>query len=256
MEYIHKIICGKALDVDKTARKVKIAISDMQSIDRDNDVFEPTAWDKSIKERGPSGANEVWHLIDHNKSLFYALSKFKELYTEGKRLIGISEYRDTFMWKSVAWPLYEAGDINQHSVGFRPIQRVKSQDKSHNIIKEADLLEGSAVLWGANPNTPALSVMKSAGLDLDLEMTEDEMYLKAMETLIQRIRNDKYHEDNKALLIIEILRFKERFNELAAKTATQPELKTTVPEAAPASLELSAEITSKLDTLTKLFTKN
>lgn len=253
-DYQKKTIIGQALDVDPKTRQVKIGISEMESVDRDNDVFDKSAWDKTIAERGPKGSQEVWHLLDHNKSFFYALSKFNELNTESIKgkpyLTGVSAYRDTFAWKEVAWPLYEAGDINQHSVGFRAVQKMPAPDKSHNIIKQAELWEGSAVLWGANPNTPTFQVMKSAGM-MEPDREEQELYLDSLNRLIKRIREDKYHEDNKALLIIEILRFKNKFEEIVAKQPTEPVLKTTQPDAT--DQRTAIEIVQKLSALEQLF---
>jgi hypothetical protein len=58
------------------------------------------------------------------------------------------------------YELYKAGHITEHSIGF---QTIKSQDKGQfNEITEIKLYEGSSVLWGANANTPTVSV-KSEG---------------------------------------------------------------------------------------------
>src|SRR5689334_17408068 len=110
-----KVFDLKTLDVDAKTKSVKIAIAELESVDRDNDIFSVTAFDKTIKERGPLGSKEIWHMADHGWTLTSALSKFKELYKEGKYIVGISEYRDTALWRDTVWPLYEAGDINQHS---------------------------------------------------------------------------------------------------------------------------------------------
>ncbi len=47
--------------------------------------------------------------------------------------------------------LYEAGLINQHSIGFSTLKSDVNQKTGVRTITELKLYEGSAVLWGANP---------------------------------------------------------------------------------------------------------
>lgn len=192
----HKVYDLKALDVDISKRRVKVAIAEMETIDRDGDVFDKSAFNKTIAERGPSGSNEIWHLVNHDRKLESSLGKFDKLYVDGKYLIGENYYRDMFLWKEVAWPLYESGDINQHSVGFTTVNEQKAAD--HNVITQAALWEGSAVLWGANPNTPSLDVVKSF-LEQKKESAAD-----YMTWVIKRLKEGKYSGENESLLINEL----------------------------------------------------
>lgn len=187
----------KALDVDETSRRVKVAIAETESVDRDNELIDPKAFNQTISRKGPKGTNEVWHLIDHNPSLETALGKFSELYMEGKHLVGVSEYKDSWLWREVAWPLYKSGDINQHSVGFRVIGN-KEKANGYDIIKEVELFEGSAVLWGANPNTPVLDIAKS------LYREKQESFNERVEWLCKNLREGKYDAEKQSLLILEI----------------------------------------------------
>lgn len=229
--YQSKIFNLKALDVDSSTKRVKVAISEMESVDRDGDVFDPSAWTKTIKEKGPSGTNEVWHLLDHTTKSFSALSKFSELFVEDRKLIGVSQYKNSFAWREVAWPLYEAKEITQHSVGFKTIKENKAGD--HNLITEAELYEGSAVLWGANPNTPTMQVVKSLmNHDDDMDITAAEK----IEQITKRIREGKFDEKAE-LLIIELKRLQYLFDtknitEIVhpKENTTQPEVKATEPE--------------------------
>lgn len=192
----------KALDVDEHTKRVKVAIAELESIDRDNDVFDPSAFDKTVKENGPKGTNEIWHLLDHSQKSFSALGKFSELGRDGKYIAGVSHYKDSFAWREVAWPLYEAGDITQHSVGFETVDEVKSKDDGPRIIKEVRLYEGSAVLWGANPNTPTMEVVKRLMNGEDDDMTAAEK----IDQIIRKIKNQKrgFTEEDNSLLIIEL----------------------------------------------------
>lgn len=222
--YERKIIESKTLDVDVKNRQVKVAFAEMQTIDRDREVFDKSSFNKSIRENGPQGTNEIWHLLDHEKNSFHALSKFKEVGIQGDYLYGVSQYKDSFAWREVAWPLYESGDITQHSIGFRTIEKEKSSDGSYTIIKQARIWEGSAVLWGANWNTPTLEIQKGIKSLFDDSEDELENVQNRFDRLIKRIREDKFSEENKSLLLIELMRLQK------IKTSTAQESKSTPQE--------------------------
>lgn len=213
--YQKKNITLKALDVDTSSRRVKVAISQMNSKDRDGDIIISTAFNKTIKEKGPQGANEIWHLMDHRATLSSALSKYSEIWTENDYLIGVSEYRNSFAWREIAWPAYEAGDITQHSIGFSIVDSVWQKDsgKDIRIIKEIALWEGSAVLWGANPNTPTLEVAKSLGI-----YTEDMEPGKRIEQMIKALKSDKFDAEAKELFIIELQQIYQDLKDLGETT--------------------------------------
>lgn len=232
-DLIKKTFDLKALDVDTKTKQVKIAISQLETVDRDKDVFDPSAYDKTIKENGPKGMNEIWHLLDHTPRSFSALSKFKELGREGKYITGVSHYKDSFAWREVAWPLYEAGDITQHSVGFEIVKAEPRDSKEVRVIKEVRLYEGSAVLWGAQPDTPTMQVVKGLmNLEDDSEITAAEK----IEQLIKRIYKGRFDEDQ-TLFIIELKRLQYLFDSKQVEkifepetTSTQDTTQTTEPE--------------------------
>jgi uncharacterized protein len=211
--YEKKYFNLKALDVDTQTRQVKVAIAQMEDIDRDGDVFAKSAFDRTIKAKGPQGANEIWHLLDHTSTSFSALSKFSELYVEGKYIVGISKYKDSFAWREVAWPLYESGDFSQHSVGFRT---VKSQDKDgFREILEVELWEGSAVLWGAQKDTPTQQVWKS------MTFEEKKVDIQSrMNRLVKFIQSNPDFEETKSLVTLEFKQIQQQLLEL--ENATQP----------------------------------
>lgn len=192
-----KVFDLKALDVDKPKGFVKIAFAQMETVDRDNDVFDANAFTKSISERGPNGSNEIWHLADHEKKLKASLGKFSNVYIEGKYLVGENTYRkDMWLWREVAWPLYEKGDITQHSIGFSIVNETKSGN--HNVIKEAAVFEGSCVLWGAQPDTPTMDVVKSFMEDKSVSATDYMAYV------LKNLQAGKYSGENESLLVLEL----------------------------------------------------
>jgi phage head maturation protease len=218
--YEKKYFNLKTLDVDKTTRSVKIAIAETETKDHDGDIIVPEAFKRTIKAKGPTGSNEIWHLLDHTPTSFSALSKFSELYQEGKYIVGVSKFKDSFAWREVAWPLYESGDFTQHSIGFRTVRQEQKSD--YNEIQELELFEGSAVLWGANSNTPTLGVNKS----LTFEEQQTSLHSR-LERLLKFIHSSQDMEERKSLIEIEFRQIQQQLSEL--KNATQPVEKTPDP---------------------------
>lgn len=159
-----KSMDGGVLDVDDKTRRVKTAWNKVGVKDHDEDVIEKGAYDKTIKERGPKSKNLIWHLTDHRPSLKDAIGKPSEVMMEGDYLVAITDIPKT-TWGNDVLEFYKAGTINQHSIGFSTIKREvfndNDPDKRYTVIKEVQLYEGSAVLWGANEFTPTLTVGKS-----------------------------------------------------------------------------------------------
>ena len=168
-----KFIEQSLLDVDVKTKAVKVALSRMGNVDSYNDIIAPGAFNKSIRERGPKASNMIWHLSDHIPTLKNAFGKFSELYIESDYLVGVSQYKDTPLWK-MAMPLYESGEINQHSIGFVATDW-DTDKKGVRTITEVKLYEGSTVLWGANTDTPTLQVMKSLTFDEQKDYVSTEL---------------------------------------------------------------------------------
>lgn len=192
----YKSFVNQPLDIDTTGKRVKIAISKMGNEDNDRDVIVPGAANKTLKERGPSGTNQIWHLADHTPSLKYAFGKFSEMGIEKDYLWGLSTYKDNSTWRE-AWPLYESGDITEHSIGFSIPKNGSKKEGNIRYITEIKLYEGSSVLWGANPNTPTLFVGKS----LNLAQKTDFIH-REMDYLIKNC--DRLDEDNISLFRIKL----------------------------------------------------
>jgi phage head maturation protease len=218
--YKRKYFNLKALDVDTKARKVKVAVAELESKDRDGDIILPTAVNRTIQERGPKGSNEIWHLLDHNKTSFSALSKPEEIFLEGKHLVFVSPYRDSFAWREVAWPLYEAGDFTQHSIGYSLVREQQKSD--YNEIQELYLWEGSAVLWGANPHTPTLGIQKGQSL-----MEQKENIHDRLTRLMKNVTKNVYGDDN-SLLLLELKQLQQWYDDL--EKSIHPAIKANDPD--------------------------
>lgn len=220
----------KALDVDDSSRRVKVALSKTGVKDSDNDIIESTAFDKTIKERGPAGKGLIWHLTDHHPSLKHAVGKFKELFIENGYLVGITDIPNT-TWGNDVMEFYKTGAINQHSIGFSTVKREVFNDddwkKRYCVLKEVTLYEGSAVLWGANEFTPTISVGKA----LSLEERKDEFNktLADLGTMHKMFKSGHLSDSTYELIEMKILQLSNKLQQLFSDT-TQPDVKSVEPD--------------------------
>jgi len=193
-QFQSKDIANGIMDVDTATRRVKAVWSRMNNIDLDNDIIVPEAFTKTLMERGPAGKNLVWSLVDHKADMANVIGKPEELYVEGDMLVAVTPIVETEKGTDML-KLYEAGLVNQHSIGFSTIKSdFQSEKKDVRVIKEVKLYEGSAVLWGANPETPTISVKSQTKEDLN----------NRLERLLKAFRGGKFTDDTFALMEIQI----------------------------------------------------
>jgi uncharacterized protein len=211
-----KDIADGIMDVDTTTRRVKAVWSRMNNIDLDNDIIVPEAFTKTLTERGPQGKNLVWSLVDHQADMNNVIGKPEQLYVEGDALIAITPIVGTEKGTDML-KMYDAGLINQHSIGFSTMKQDWQNDKKEvRIIKELKLYEGSAVLWGANPETPTISVKSQTKEDLN----------ERLEKLLKAFRSGRFTDETFALMEIQIKKIQADLLELeitqSAEQAIEP----------------------------------
>lgn len=203
------------LDVTPETRTVKACWSRIGNVDLDGDIIVAEAFTKTIKERGPKGKNMIWSLVDHKADMAHTLGKPKELYIEGDMLVAVTDLIETECGED-AIKLYEAGLINQHSIGFSTLKSDVDQKTGVRTITELKLYEGSAVLWGANPETPTL------GFKGEFKETKENLSLR-LENLIKAFRGGNFTDDTFALMEIQIKQIQAELLALeVAETITQP----------------------------------
>ena len=227
-------------DVDKESRKVKAVWARMSNVDLDNDIISPAAFTKTINERGPQGKNLIWSLVDHRTSMKYALGKPKELYVEGDALIAVTEVIETEMGEDML-KLYEAGLINQHSIGFSTIKSEMDNSTGIRTITELMLYEGSAVLWAANPETPTISIYKG----MEPEVVKETLNGR-LEKLIKAFKHGTFTDETFSLLEIEIKQIQTAISDIT----TQPAAKAVEPEST-VVLDALKQLNNRFKTLVK-----
>lgn len=210
-------VMDSVMDVDTERKTVKAVWSRMGNVDLDNDIMAAGCFNKTIAERGPNGKNQIWSLIDHKASLKNALGKPMELYVEGDTLIAVTKIVETEIGEDII-KLYNEGVITEHSVGFRTIKSTMDESTGVRTISEVLLYEGSAVLWGANPETPTLW-MKSEHKDTP------ETLVKRLEKLSAAFKNGTFTDETFSLLEIEIKQIQAQILALS----TQPVVPTVEP---------------------------
>lgn len=218
-----KFLSDSVKDVSENDRRVKVAISQVGSLDLDNDIIESGAYTKTIAERGPKGANLIWHLTDHNASLKHAVGKFSELYMENNYLVGVTNIPNT-SWGNDVLEFYKTGHINQHSVGFKTIKSEEAKEGGR-LLKELFLYEGSAVLWGANPNTPTLG----KSMTKDELISEHEKLSKELSLLMKSLKDGRYTDEAFELIEIRAAQINENIKTLLGNGITSPVVETVKP---------------------------
>jgi HK97 family phage prohead protease len=200
------------MDVDSAQRRVKTVWARCGNVDLDNDIIVAEAFTKTIRERGPMGKNLIWSLVDHCAEMDSVIGKPEQLYVENDMLIAITPIVDTEMGEDVI-KMYDAGLINQHSIGFSTIN--SSVDKKGvRTITELKLYEGSAVLWAANPETPTLDVK---GEDRKNNLND------RLEKLLKAFKSGRFTDETFALMEIEIKRIQSEILEIeVVKEITLP----------------------------------
>ena len=185
---LFKNLSGNSLkDVDVKGRTVTGYFSAFGSKDSDGDIIVPGAFSKSLSENGPTGSNRIQFLWQHDVSL--PMGKPHILKEDPYGLYFEAKVANT-TWGNNALALYDAGVINEHSIGFQTIQ---SSDKgSHNELTELRLYEGSAVTFGANPNTP-FTGMKS-------EQLKNE-FIKKLDVLMKGVKTGTLTTDENSYLL-------------------------------------------------------
>lgn len=185
---------GMIKDVDTKSRIITGYASKFGNIDYHGDMMMPGAFTKTITERGVNGKNQIWFL--HNHSSANPLGKPTVLKEDGFGLYFEAPIVETRIGEDVL-KLYEAGLINEHSIGFSTIKETfvegKGDRNSYYEINEVKLYEFSSVLWGANEDTPFLG-MKS----LDAKALEDRFNL-----LYKQLKSGSLSDETYELLEIE-----------------------------------------------------
>lgn len=202
----YKDFTGGVKDIDSKGRRITGYLSAFGNKDHDGDIIQKGAFTKSIQERAAS----IFFLNQHNWEK--PLSKFATLIEDEKGLFFETNPLPDTSYANDVIKLYEAGVLNEHSIGFVTIKSDYSKEESVRYIKEVKLYEGSVVTMASNPNTPFLGFK---GLTMD-QITEKSGAIMKM------LRNGTLTDDTFLQLEIALKQLQRDAYELGKKSLTEP----------------------------------
>lgn len=200
----YKDFGGEILDVDMTSRRVVANWSGLGNKDYDSDIIHKSAYDKTIRERGPKGKDLIYWITDHYPSVKNIPGKVVELNVVGNHLQAVKQASDTTFGNDIL-KLYQDGIIKQHSVGFVPVEWETFKD--HRLIKQIQLFEGSSVLWGANEDTYTVSVSKSL-------IDNPQSVMDELDNLFKAFKSGTYTDETFGLLELRIKTIQKAISEI------------------------------------------
>jgi len=154
--YKTKDISNKLLGIEKAQGIVEIAINAFNNIDYDGDVSDPTSFNRTTK----NNISKIKHLAFHDTHKVIGLPiEFK---ITPEHIVAVSKINlENTIAKDVFanYMFFQENDRSlEHSIGAIMIDNYYDNEMQANIVKEWELREYSVVAFGANPNTPTLSV--------------------------------------------------------------------------------------------------
>ena len=147
-EFLTKSIIGGVKDIDVENRIVTGYLSSFGNKDYHDDIIEKGAFKKSIAER----KEKIRFLAHHNWQM--PLSKFAVLQEDAKGLYFESDPLVETSYAVDLMKLYDAGVINEHSIGYSVVKDNYDAKSDTRHLTELKLYEGSAVTLCANSETP------------------------------------------------------------------------------------------------------
>ncbi len=205
-------------DLDDSDRIVKGVFSRLNVWDYDKELLPDGAYTKTIKERGPKGSDEIFHLLDHDRRK--GIAAIQELYVEGDELIYVSQFGDHTNGLD-AYKMVRAKIIKQHSVGIVPVRSKIRQESQGRVLGEVKLLEGSCLQFlGANKHTPVLEVKSVGGAKEMLYRYEE------LQDLQKALRDETFTDETFELLEAKYKSLDSEFTKLLeglGKPSTKPD---------------------------------
>ncbi len=147
MEHSNLILNAKDIDAKKGI--VSFYFADFGSVDSHGRRMSKTAFNRTFNNNKQRFA----HLLNHDPNIM--IGKPIEVGSDEKGAFMVSQLSKNSAGRD-ALIMYEEGIITEHSFGFRIVNSV--QDGKVEIVNELQMFEASSVTWGANPETPTISL--------------------------------------------------------------------------------------------------
>lgn len=229
-QYGQKSCAISNVKVDSDSRTVEGVFADFNFIDSDADLLSKDCCTKSIQEHGPgTDANrKIAHLAFHDVTRPVGVLEVLKVNDQGQ--LQFKSVLGTHTEGEDALKMYQQGIIREHSIGFRyekldfislDSDKIAGLDSRNDVkavernggyydVKEIQLFEGSFVTFGANSNTPNLSMIKSQA---DV-MNELDVLFKRLDTLSKALVDGTYRKNYNDLFTLEIEQIKSSIKSL------------------------------------------
>jgi len=209
--YTTKFISAEIKDIDTKQGVVAGYFSNFNTLDSDGDIIRKGAFAQSIQEWYPKG--RVKHLLNHDVSK--PLGKIIDLFEDDYGLFYKSEIGKHQLGQDFI-KMAESGLVTEHSIGFRTLN--EKQTELGNEITHVQLYEGSSLTgWGANPNTPLVSI----------KCLSNETIAERLKSFEQFIRKTTVSDETIELCLIHIKQLYAQLNDSGklAEAVNLPEVK-------------------------------
>ena len=182
-------------DIDTAGRRVQVALSKFGNVDSDGDVITRGAFSKSIQERGhESQSNRKIKFLRYH-DFEHEIGVWKSLEESSEYLLGIGELGRSTKGND-AFLDYQDGIITEHSIGFMMMpDKIQVRPDGLRELNEVFLMEGSAVTFGANSETPVFNVSGKDAYSPDMLIKHLDSLNKKMESCITALKNGKGTDD-------------------------------------------------------------
>lgn len=147
MEY--STLTKNARDIDSKKGIVSFYFADFNSVDSHGRRMHKNAFNRTFN----NNFKRMVHLFNHDPNTI--IGKPMEVGTDVKGAFMVSQLMPTEKGKETL-TLYEQGVLNEHSFGF--VIKQSAEDGEVEVVNELQMFEASTVTWGANENTPVISL--------------------------------------------------------------------------------------------------
>ena len=209
--YVNKALSTSIEDDTDSVIKRTIIGNTYNWMDSHNDVHLDSTFEKSINERGAKG--KIWHLHDHEQKVTAKVGKPIKVYEQSVKWsdLGVDKQGTTTSvmmdsnimrtYNGLMFQEYKDNNIDQHSVGMYYVKidlavndseykeeyiewqnhigsvgnREKAEESGYFwAVKEAKLIEISAVLEGSNELTPTIDAKNIKDIEPERSTQENE----------------------------------------------------------------------------------
>jgi HK97 family phage prohead protease len=174
----YKSIAQQATDIDEKSNTVVVYYAAFGNVDNGGDMIMPSAFTKTIQERGPQGKDLIYHFKNHSE----AISKPKELIADSYGLKAVVSFPNTTKGRDTIEE-YKFGMWKYHSIGYSTVRQHKS--KAANELHELKLFEGGHVTWPMNEGAITETVDLKAMQDFINKSNATDEAIQLMQKLLQ-----------------------------------------------------------------------